>query len=145
MIDFFKPKYKCDVPIIILFVLLIIMVLLCSCSANWHIARAIKKDPSILKKDTITIHDTTIIPTVSHDTTIISKPIDTITIEKERLRIKITRHYDTLRIEGECIGDTIFKEIRVQTEKVVYKPKVWYERWWWLILIVIGILIYVKK
>lgn len=136
MIDFFKPKYKCDVPIIWLTIILMIIVLMCSCSANRLIKMAIKKDPNILKADTMYVHDTLVVPQVHYDTTIISNQIDTILIEKERLRIKITRHYDTLRIEGTCLADTIYKQINIPVERIVYAPKKWYEKHWWIILLV---------
>lgn len=136
MIDFYSPRNKSDVPLLLLFLLLLFIVLLSSCSAEWHIRRAIKKNPRILKADTIQVHDTLYVPQVHYDTTIISNQIDTILIEKERLRIKITRHYDTLRIEGTCLADTIYKQINIPVERIVYAPKKWYEKHWWIILLV---------
>lgn len=118
---------------------------MCSCSASWHIKRAIKKDPNILKADTAYVYDTLLVPEISHDTTVISKTIDTITIEKERLRIKITRMYDTLRVEGTCLSDTIFYEKKIPYKKIIYKPRAWYDNYWWLILLGCGALIYFKK
>lgn len=145
MIDFYSPRNKSDVPLLLLFLLLLFIVLLSSCSAEWHIRRAIKKNPRILRADTIQVHDTLYVPQVHYDTTIISKPIDTVLIEKERLRIKITRHYDTLRVEGVCLADTIFNEKKIPYNKIVYKPRAWYDRYWWLILLGCGALIYFKK
>lgn len=145
MIDFDKPQYKTDLPLILLFISLIGLLLLSSCSANWHLRRAIKKDPSILIKDTVTVRDTLVSETISTDTLIVSKPNDTITIEKERLRIKILRSFDTLRVEGTCIGDTIYFEKKITVEKIVYKSKTWYERYWWALLVLIGIAVYCKR
>lgn len=145
MIDFDKPQYKTDLPLILLFISLIGLLLLSSCSANWHLRRAIKKDPSILIKDTVTVRDTLVSETISTDTLIVSKPNDTITIEKDRLRIKILRSFDTLRVEGTCIGDTIYFEKKITVEKIVYKPKQWYERYWWVLLLIIGAAIYFKR
>lgn len=145
MIDFYSPRNKSDVPLLLLFLLLLFIVLLSSCSAEWHIRRAIKKNPRILKADTIQVHDTLYVPQVHYDTTIISNQIDTILIEKERLRIKITRHYDTLRIEGTCLADTIFYEKKIPYKKIEYKPRAWYDTYWWLILLGCGALIYFKK
>lgn len=145
MIDFDKPQYKTDLPLILLFISLIGLLLLSSCSANWHLRRAIKKDPSILIKDTVTVRDTLVSETISTDTLIVSKPNDTITIEKDRLRIKILRSFDTLRVEGTCIGDTIYFEKKITVEKIVYKSKTWYERYWWALLVLIGIAVYCKR
>ena len=54
---------------------------------------------------------------------------DTITIEKERLRVQIKRIHDTLRISAECQADTvrIFKEVEVPGP-VVYRPRAWWEK-----------------
>lgn len=43
---------------VILALIAFIFITLSGCSASWHIKRAISKDPSILKADTITIKDT---------------------------------------------------------------------------------------
>lgn len=145
MIDLHKPQHNTDILLILLFSILAIIILLSSCSSSWHLKRAIMKDPNILKADTAYVHDTLVVPEISHDTTIISKPIDTILIEKERLRIKITRLYDTLRVEGTCLADTIFYEKKIPYKKIEYKPRAWYDRYWWLILLVCGALIYFKK
>jgi hypothetical protein len=145
MIDFYSPRNKSDVPLLLLFLLLLFIVLLSSCSANWHIKQAIKKDPSILQRDTVTVRDTLVRQTISTDTLIVSKVSDTITIEKDRLRIKILRSFDTLRVDGVCIGDTIYFEKKIPIEKIVYKPKQWYERYWWVLLLIIGAAIYFKR
>lgn len=147
MIDISNPRHKTDVPLIILFSLLIAIVLcFSSCSAEWHIKRAIKKNPNILKSDTILVNDTVLVPEVRHDTTIISKPIDTILIEKDRLKIKILRHYDTLQVTGGCDADTIIHEIKIPYEKIIFAPKKWYERWWlWSFVAVLFIVFYYKK
>lgn len=146
MIDLRNPHHSTDVPLILLGVVLIIIILFfSSCSAEWHIRRAISKNPNLLKTDTIRVRDTIVVQQISYDTTIISKPIDTILITKERLRIKITRMYDTLRVEGVCLADTIFYEKKIPYKKIEYKPRAWYDRYWWLILLVCGALIYFKK
>ena len=103
--------------------------LLSGCSANWHLKRAIAKDPSILQpKELVLIDTVVIIPSLRVDTLTYFRT-DTITIEKERLRVQIKRIHDTLRISAECQADTvrIFKEVEVPGP-VVYRPRAWYER-----------------
>jgi len=87
--------------------LLPFLILLSSCSAQWHIKKAIAKDPSIfLNNKAIVLRDTVYTNSIRVDT--LERFIgDTITIEKERLRIQIKRIHDTLRIVGECRADTI--------------------------------------
>ena len=103
--------------------------LLSGCSATWHLKRAIAKDPSILQPKELVLIDTVVItPSLRVDTLTYFRT-DTITIEKERLRVQIKRIHDTLRISAECQADTvrIFKEVEVPGP-VVYRPRAWYER-----------------
>ena len=106
------------------FITLSLLVLLSGCSADWHLRRAIKADPTILlKPKAITLIDTVVTQEVRHDTLLL--PVhDTLTIQKERLRIQIKRVNDTIRITGECLTDTIIitKEIELPP-KIVYKEK----------------------
>ena len=103
--------------------------LLSGCSANWHLKRAIAKDPSILQPKELVLIDTVVVMSSLRVDTLTYFRTDTITIEKERLRVQIKRIHDTLRISAECQADTvrIFKEVEVPGP-VVYHPRAWYER-----------------
>ena len=48
------------------------LILLCGCSANWHLRRAIGKDPSLLTASTVTVHDTTFLEAISGDTSFVT-------------------------------------------------------------------------
>ena len=97
-----------DIIKVLAIISLICLVALTSCSASFHLRRAIEKDPTIIQPEIVQVVDTVIItPSERVETTFVALPIDTITIEKERLRIKIRRIHDTLRVEGECRSDTI--------------------------------------
>ena len=61
---------------------LIIIALLSSCSATWHLNRAIKKDPSIMAKDTLVVKDTVVLPPVAITDTVTTKLHDTIVVER---------------------------------------------------------------
>ena len=91
-----------------------------SCSAQWHLKQAVKKDPMILEKDTLVVTDTVVVPPVVTTDTEITKRQDTIVVEKERLKVKVIRNVDTLIIDAKCDSDTIVKQIEVPFEKVVY-------------------------
>jgi hypothetical protein len=98
----------------------LLMLLLSSCSAQWHLKTAIKKNPLILEKDTVTVVDTVVTaPVTVRDTVTLSKR-DTVTITKNKITVKIVRSFDTLSIEAECASDTIVRTIEVPYEKVVY-------------------------
>lgn len=96
--------------------------LLTGCSAEWHLRKALRKDPSLLTTKTVTVMDTVVTePIVVRDTTIL-KERDTIEIVKDRFRVKIVRSFDTLMIDGGCDADTIYREIKVAVPQVNVRP-----------------------
>tara|TARA_R110001592_G_scaffold123527_7_gene331517 strand:+ start:64 stop:504 length:441 start_codon:yes stop_codon:yes gene_type:complete len=118
---------KCSVLSIILFLTLLLICLTTGCSTQWHLQRAIKKDPTILVQDTVVVMDTVVTnPTAVLDTVTISK-VDTIEIVKNNFRVKIMRSYDTLIIDGGCESDTIVRTVEVPIEKIVYHER---EKWY---------------
>lgn len=130
-------------------IFIVITLLLCSCSANWHMKKAIKKDPTLLQIDTLRFTDTvkTITNTIQTDSSfIISR--DTVIIRKDKLTIKhyITR--DSVYIWGECEGDTIIevRTVEVPIERWIYPDKLWYEYLppFWVWLLAIGLYVYLK-
>jgi hypothetical protein len=104
-----------------------VILLLSSCSAQWHLKKAVQKDPMILKKDTLVVQDTLVVPPVVLKDTVTLKQHDTITITKDRLRVKIVKVNDTLIIDAKCDSDTIVRTIEVPYDKIVYveKESVW--------------------
>jgi len=110
---------------------LICLVALTSCSASFHLRKAIQKDPTIIQPEIVQVVDTVIItPLERTETTFVALPMDTITIEKERLRIKIRRIHDTLRVEGECRSDTITITETIELPPVIkYEDRPWWSKW----------------
>jgi len=102
---------------------LILVLSLTSCSAQWHLRKAVRKDPMILKKDTLVVQDTFVVPPVVLKDTVTLKQHDTITITKDRMRVKIVKVNDTLIIDAICDSDTIVRTIEVPYEKIVYVEK----------------------
>ena len=100
--------------------LLLLVSVLTSCSAHYHLRRAVKKDPSILQKDTITVVDTVVSKPVELKDTVVLRQTDTVTIEKERLRVRIVRSFDTIKVDAICEADTIVSIVSVPYEKIVY-------------------------
>lgn len=100
-----------------------IALLLQSCGAQWHLKRAIAKDPTIVQERTEKIDTVVITQEKLVRDTIVLKRIDTTTIERNGVRIKIRRIHDTIQVQAECLSDTIriVKEIKVP--KIVYKEK----------------------
>jgi hypothetical protein len=106
---------------------LIVVLLLTSCSAQWHLKTAVRKDPLILEKDTLVVMDTVVSPPVAITDTVIMKQHDTITLVKDKLRVKIVKVNDTITIDAICDSDTIVRTIKVPYDKIVYveKESVW--------------------
>lgn len=99
----------------------LITLLLVSCGAKYHLSRAIAKDPKILEQVAVKVDTTIITENKAIRDTLILKTIDTITIERNAVRVKINRLYDTIQVEAECLPDTIKLEKVVKVPQVVYK------------------------
>ena len=99
---------------------LILISLLTSCSAQWHLKKAVQKDPLILVKDTLVVTNTVVSPPVAITDTVTLKQHDTITLVKDRLKVEILKVNDTIIINAECASDTIVRTIEIPYEKVVY-------------------------
>tara|TARA_R110002153_G_scaffold174580_1_gene327806 strand:- start:1365 stop:1808 length:444 start_codon:yes stop_codon:yes gene_type:complete len=121
--------------------LLMMSILLTSCSAQWHLKKAVQKDPTVLQRDTLTVMDTVVSPPVAITDTVIMKQHDTITLVKDRLRVSIIKVNDTITIDAICDSDTIVSVIEIPYEKIVYVEK---ESFWDKfkdIILMIGVLL----
>ena len=99
---------------------LILLSSLMSCSAQWHLKKAVQKDPLILERDTLVVTNTVVTPPVAITDTVTLKQHDTIVIQKDRLKVQLVKVNDTITINAECASDTIVRTIEVPYEKVVY-------------------------
>lgn len=102
---------------------LTLLLLLTSCSAQWHLKKAVRKDPTILEKDTLVVTDTVVSPPVAITDTVTLKQHDTITVVKDRLKVQLVRVSDTITIDAICESDTIISVVEVPYEKIVYVEK----------------------
>lgn len=123
---------------------LIIILLLCSCSARWHVRQAEKHlrkaefKGAQVKYDTVFVHDTIVTQHVTVDTVFKSSVGDTVLIEKEKLKIKYVRlPGDSVFIEGECKPDTIIREIPVTITKEIKAPTPMINILIWIIIIIV--------
>ena len=122
--------------------------------ANRKLERLVNKYPNLLKQDTATtLYDTTIITANSKLDTVISYDFDTITLFKDKLRLKLIKTTDTLIVDAECLPDTIrVKEfIRVPFNKVAPIELTIVEelttiilKWFWQIVLIIGSFIVIR-
>lgn len=121
-------------------VLIGLLFLLQGCGARYHLNRAIAKDPRIL--DSVALKVDTLIITQKEEVrdTLILQKIDTITLERNGIRIDLRRVYDTIEVDVQCPSDTIriSKEIRVP--QVVYQEKNFDRKY--LYILIISIILY---
>ena len=136
-------KDKAPIYFIIVILLLLSLFSLVGCSSQWHVKRAIKKDPTILVKDTINHIDTFRVETnrVEIDSVFMVSS-DTTVIIKENLTIRHFIHNDSVFITGEC--DTIFmdvvREVKVPFEKIVINNTL--PKWVYYIFVGVGLLVF---
>jgi len=125
----------------------IVLLALTSCSAEWHIKRAIQKNPSILKDSYKIVHDTIVIrdSILGIDTFVMSE-IDTIRIDREGIKTEIVRYRDRFIVKQEIKSDTIFRSKEIRVPQIIYQkasPK--YYIWIIALLMSLLTLIFVKK
>lgn len=118
------------------------ILLLTSCSASWHLKRAIKKDPSLLNGgDTVLVRDTQFVTkervlTDSFFTTC----YDTITLEDSFVFTQVIRRDNVIKVYTKCKSDTV----RITT-KIPFKlpPTVTYKNdpFWKSLAVALGTLL----
>ena len=113
-----------------------------SCSPIKRHQRLVEKYPFVHEQDSVIIRDTIteIIPSIRVDSVFSFRDLrDTITIEKERLKIRLIPHpiYDSIFIEGEC--DSIFIEKIIERKIPIryYKTESSYIKWFVILSIII--------
>ena len=95
--------------------------LLQSCGAQWHLKRAIAKDPEIVRDITVRVDTVVITKAVELRDTITIKEVDTIQIVKNGVVVDIRRHFDTIEVDVQCPPDTI--RITQEVEVPQYVPE----------------------
>ena len=105
------------------YILPFVILILSGCSAEWHLSKAVYKNPSILKPKTMIVTDTVVTDPIAVRDTVTTSQVDTVEIVKDKFRVKIMRSYDTLIIDGGCDSDTIVRTVRVEVPVVEYKER----------------------
>jgi len=102
----------------------IILVMLTGCSAEYHMKKAIKKDPSIIKPTTHVIDTIILTDSVAITDTFVSKTIDTMVVEKDGVKTIVYRNHDVIRIQTVVKPDTIRIQKTITIPQVQYKERV---------------------
>lgn len=83
--------------------------------------------------DTVFIEKPVIVPEIRLDSIVVVKLGDTVTVEREKLQIKLIRlRGDTVFVEGKCLTDTIKVKVPVNVYRTI-TAKGWL-RWWHLVI-----------
>jgi hypothetical protein len=118
-----------------------------SCSASYHLKRAIAKDPSIVKPTAVRFDTIVVTKERKLTDTIVMNDVDTITIERDRVRVRLVRSYDTLMVEGTCLPDTIKIDVIREIPQVV-QPRRWRDQfnlWLSVVLLIFSIAFAVSR
>ena len=100
--------------------MILILVALTGCSAEWHLKKAIKKNPSLIQPSTHTIDTLIIRDSFAFTDTFVTKTIDTLTIEKDGVKTIVYRNHDVIRIK------TIVKPDTIRIQKTIRIPQIQY-------------------
>jgi len=121
-------------------VLIGLLFLLQGCGAKYYLNRAIAKDPTIL--DSVILKVDTLIITQKEEVrdTLILQKIDTITLERNGIRIDLRRVYDTIEVDVQCPSDTIRIQKEIRVPQVIYEEKSFKKKH--LIILIMSIILY---
>ena len=101
--------------------LLLLILLLSSCSPQRRLNRLLALHPELKTPDTLLIHDTIPVPQFQTDTILrLSTLHDTVTLHKDHLQVKIHRLHDTIYIQSKTLPDTIFITRRIPIQLIRY-------------------------
>lgn len=126
--------------------IIISSLLLTSCSANWHLQKAIKKDPSLIQNRTVVHTDTLVLPEkVIIDTLEVPTLGQWNNWENDSLRIELSLVKDSVSGRERIVFKTkikeqvITREVKVECPPVVVARASWHSRLsiWALFLIAI--------
>jgi hypothetical protein len=120
--------------------------MLSGCKADWHLRKAIAKDPSILLEGRVIeyVTDTikVVVPELRVDT-VHQWSADTVTtyVDRVRIRTKVDTVQRTVYVDVICPADTVY--IEHTTPRTVIQPTVddslpW---WWWVLFILAGLFV----
>lgn len=105
--------------ILILFAIWLVAALTLGCSPEKRIARILKRNPHLVKTDTVWVKDTVTVYGTHTDTIIKIWQKDTVIIRKDQLTMKyFVRSDSTIYLDGKCDTVRIIREIPVATTTV---------------------------
>ena len=114
-----RRRFSRNVLAVIGAFLLLLIILLSSCSPQRRLNRLLALHPELKTPDTLVLRDTIPIPQIQTDTILrISTLHDTVTLHKDHLQVKIHRLRDTIYIQSKTLPDTIFINRRIPVQLI---------------------------
>lgn len=101
------------------YILPFVILILSGCSAEWHLSKAISKNPELVKSQKMIVTDTVVTEPIVVRDTVITSQRDTVELIKDRFRVRVIRSFDTLLIDGGCESDTIVRTVTVSVPQLV--------------------------
>jgi len=123
------------------FALIAVVVVMASCSPQKRLANLVKRNPELVTTDTVYQPIPVIRAEVVRDT-VVEWSTDTVTIEKDRLRVDVIMDTVTKKIyiKGQCKADTVIIKVPVAVNTVqpvdvvkVRKPSFWQKAYYALV------------
>jgi len=119
------------------YTIFILAIVLSGCSAQWHLKRAIVKDPSILTEKIVTIIDTIIVKEgFQRIDTFVTKETDTLLIYEKGVNVQIIRFKDRIIVKTEVKNDTIRIKKTIKDFQLIYKDKPKSNKSFWIAFII---------
>jgi hypothetical protein len=100
-----------------LFYILALAVILAGCTPAGRLARLVKRHPELIAPVQVIHTDTVVIPGLKYDTAFINC-FDTVTIEKERLKVRLIQVKDTIYVSAQVKADTVIRTDTLYVGKV---------------------------
>lgn len=91
-------------PLLVLLIILLASLALGSCSAEWHLKKAIKKGAVVTSNKWDTVFVTKERRLFD---TLVLKDIDSVVVTKNNIQVSLIRNFDTIRVKAICRPDTI--------------------------------------
>ena len=122
-------------------ILFLLFFIFTSCDPVARHTRLVERFPYVHRNDTTLVKtvDTFVVKKVTKDT-FFSVNFDTVFISKDRLKVKLIRVNDTIRLNAECSGDTVYVtkyQPVIRTYSEVSKKKFP----WWLVVLALILLV----
>lgn len=145
-------KFKTQLRLLFWFLFVISLICIISCSSNCYetYAKLKRKCPELVKKDSITIHDTTVINGIKKDT-VFENTTDTLIIKEKQLTMRYfyNQTTNTVFLSGKCDTVVVVKEIKtvrdfIITPGVAFDALTTYsfgfiKKNWWVILVAVAV------